>query len=174
MAVPPEVMLWKMLVDFSVLFLSLYWTTLVSSVFACRPYFLVLIISSSWFLFCTWCSELGSWSLASPGIFCVHVHIDKSVGVFCNWGMTEPRQKRFKTHLFLVFLVCCWDQVSSFCISFQSWGTGSASISMVQGILSSVLHSYSVDCERCAVAEMHNGCTLVKFLKQTSSIFGKV
>lgn len=68
-------------------------------------------------------------------------------------------------HLFLVFLVCCLDWVSNFCISFQSRDSGSASISMVQGILRSVLHSYSVDLEGFAVAEMHNGCTLVNFFK---------
>lgn len=42
---------------------------------------------------------------------------------------------------------------------------------MVQGILSSVLHSaYSVDCEGCVVAEMNNGQTLENFLNQTLSI----
>ena len=42
---------------------------------------------------------------------------------------------------------------------------------MVQGILSSVLHSaYNVDSEGCVVAEMNNGQTLVNFLNQTSSI----
>lgn len=70
-----------------------------------------------------------------------------------------------------MFLVCCWDQVSRLCISFQSWDTGSASISMVQGILSSVLHSaYNVNSEECVVAEVNNGQTLVNFLNQTSSI----
>ena len=101
------------------------------------------------------------------------VHIDNSCVMLafpCN-SMTEPGQKRFKNHLSLVSLVCCWGQVFGFCVSFQSWDAGSASISMVQGILSSVLHSaYSVDSEGCVVAEMKNGQTLVNFLNQASCI----
>lgn len=92
---------------------------------------------------------------------------------FCN-SMTEPGQKRFKNCLSLVFLVCCWEQVSSFCISSQSWDTGSASVRMVQDIRYSVLHSaYNVGSEGCVVAETNNGQTLVNFLNQTSSILGE-
>lgn len=88
--------------------------------------------------------------------------------------MTEPGQKRFKNCLSLVFLVCCWEQVSSFCISSQCWDTGSASVRMVQDIRSSVLHSaYNVGSEGCVVAETNNGQTLVNFLNQTSSILGE-
>lgn len=101
------------------LFLSLYQTTLVSSVFACR--------SSDYFFWLApiWYSSVQNWAaeilqvqvflcLCSIGTFVCGVSL-----FFCN-SMTEPGQKRFKNNLSLVLLVFCGTRFLVFVSHFRA------------------------------------------------------
>lgn len=86
---------------------------------------------------------------------------------------TEARLSLDKSGSRTICFWCFWFAVGTrFLVFVSDFRAGIvAQLPSAWCILSSVLHSCSAEFEGFAVAEMHNGCILVIFLKQASSVF---